>query len=194
MSKSPSNEYNNNKINQMVQNYKDDIILDQINTYLKTVNTKNRKKCVQECKELIKQVKNTETKKCIRTLDILKDIEFENIPSQQNSEKKIVVVKPVHIIHTFDEWIINNTELKVFMNTSNTYSQGEQILYGKQLITEYTKYVNHCSKQLIIPTPFPNIEIFNRLCKSITLENGRVIKNPNYSPDYNESSCFCCFP
>ena len=61
------------------------------------------------------------------------------------------------------------------------------------LITLYTKYVSECSRQLTIPTPFPNIEIINRTCESITLENGRIIKNPNYMPDHKAPVWFCCF-
>jgi hypothetical protein len=79
------------------------------------------------------------------------------------------------------------------MNTSDTYSQGEQVYYSRKLIEEYTKYVSECSRQLIIPSPFPNIDIVNRTCESITLENGRIIKNPNYTPEYKAPIWFCCF-
>ncbi len=221
MSTSPSNHY---KINKMLQKYKDDVTLDQIIEELKNITSSNRKNCIQECKEMIRNVQDTTSKKYIRTVQLLQDLEFayyntEKIEKQ--TEQKIQPKPSIKLVHTFEDWIIDisqqearkcktssldssfssnsatshrgNTDLRLFMNTSDTYSQGEQVYYGRKLIEEYTKYINYCSRQLIIPTPFPNIEIINRTCESITLENGRIIKNPNYTPDHRAPIWFCCF-
>jgi hypothetical protein len=192
MSISPSNQY---KINNMLQKYKDDVTLDQIIESLKSITSSNRKKCIQECKEMIQTIQDKNSKKYIRTIQLLQDIEFDYV--EKNIEKKITpaLKLPIKIVNTFENWIIDmsNTELRLFMNTSDTYSQGEQVYYCRKLIEEYTKYVSECSRQFTIPSPFPNIDIFNRTCESITLENGRIIKNPNYIPDYKAPIWFCCF-
>ena len=56
MSISPSNHY---KINKMLQKYKDDVTLDQIIEELKNITSSNRKNCIQECKEMIRNVQDT---------------------------------------------------------------------------------------------------------------------------------------
>ena len=221
MSTSPSNHH---KINKMLQKYKDDVTLDQIIEALKNISSSNRKNCIQECKETIRNVQDISSKKYIRTAQLLQDLEFayyntEKIEKQ--TEQKIQPKPSIKPVHTFEHWIIDmseqearkittssldssfssnsatshrdNTELRLFINTSDTYSQGEQVYYGRKLMEEYTKYVSECSRQLTIPSPFPNIEIINRTYESITLENGRIIKNPNYRPDHRAPIWFCCF-
>lgn len=188
MSVSPSNHH---KINKMLQKYNDDSVLDLIVCSVQDTTDLNRKKCIKDCKEMIQTVQDTNSKKYIKTLRLLQDEEFGHIV-EKYSEKK-VTSQPIRTIHTFDDWLLEQIELRSFMNTSDTYSQGEQVYHGKRLIEEYTKYTNQCIRNTIIPTPFPNIEIMNRMCESITLETGRIIKNPNYMPHHEHSIWSCCF-
>ena len=124
------------------------------------------------------------------------DFQYGHIVEEfyQKSLETVQVDKNIKNVDTFDNWIASHTELHLLINhASDDYSQGEQLYYGRKLMEEYTRYVSECSRQLVIPTPFPNIEIMNRMCASITLENGRIIKNPNYISDYKAPMWFCCF-
>lgn len=190
-----STSISNHKINTYVKNYKDDIILDQIVAALNNLTVKNRKQCIKECKEMIKTVQNIESKKYIRTLHYLEEIEVSHMIDKLDEKIEAKPKKTVRIIDTFENWISNdkeNTELRIFLNLPNQYSESEQIYFSRQIVTEYTKYVSACSKQLVIPSPFPNIEMVNRICESIKLDDGRMIKNPNYIPEYKAPFCICC--
>ena len=180
----------------MCQDYKDDVILTQVAELLKNINHTNRKSTIQECKKMIQDVQNTKNKKYIRTKQSIDDFQYNHIAEElyQKSVQNVQVDKNIKNVDTFDNWIASHTELHSFINRpSDDYSQGEQVYYGRQLINEYTKYVNECTKQIVIPSPFPNIEMMNKVCESITLENGRIIKNPNYIPEYKAPIWFCCF-
>jgi hypothetical protein len=193
MSLSPSNHH---KINKMCQDYKDELILENIAELLKNINHNNRKFTIQECNKMIKDVQNTKDKKYIRMKQSIDDFQYGHIVEEfyQKSLETVQVDKHTKNVDTFDNWIASHTELHLLLNcSSDDYSKGEQLYYGRKLMEEYTKYVSECSRQFVIPSPFPNIEIMNRMCESITLENGRIIKNPNYIPEYKAPLWFCCF-
>jgi hypothetical protein len=165
---------------------------------LEHLNEENIKKSIKECKELIQTVHNKNSNRYNSTKQFLQDMEFNHYIQKMESGIFNKPPKPtIQIVDTFENWLTTYTtdkELAIFLYLSNQYFQSEQVYYGKQLILEYTKYVNECSKQLIIPSSFPNIEVINRTCESIKLDNGIIIKNPNYIPEPKESSfCFCCF-
>ena len=121
---------------------------------------------------------------------------------EKQTEQKIQPKPSIKLVHTFEDWIIDisqqearkcktssldsnfssnsatshrgNTDLRLFMNTSDTYSQGEQVYYGRKLMEEYTKYVSECSRQFTIPFPEPtltssqNLSLFSNCARSIS--------------------------
>lgn len=185
----------NSKVDKMLQNYKDDMLLDKIIESLQSAKPYNIKQIISGNKIALLEVNNKNSKKYDQALQILEGINCKYILGHLYETNKPVLPKRVNI---FDNWIIEieNSELTLFIKSpTEQFSNGEQIYYGKLLISEYTKYVNECKKQNVIPSPFPNIYILNRTCKFITLENGTRIDNPNYIPipEYKESTLFCCF-
>ena len=76
MSVSPSNHH---KINKICQDYKDNLILEQVTELLKNINHTNRKSTIEKCKKMIQDIENTKNKKYIITKQHIDDFQYGHI-------------------------------------------------------------------------------------------------------------------
>ena len=162
---------------------RDELLLDHIIESFHRIDDRNRKDMTEINRRAMLTVENKDSKKYKIALDLLE----KNISIQI---EKIFRPKK-NPIYQFDEWLKDEPELISFIRSPmDYYCEAEQIYYSKRLIEQYTDYLDNCRKQLIFPSPFPNIPIMNKTCEFIVLRNGVHINNPHYEPEADTKCCW----
>jgi len=162
---------------------RDELLLDHIIESFYRIDDRNRKDMTEINRRAMLTVENKDSKKYKLALDLLE----KNISIQI---EKIFRPKK-NLIYRFDEWLKDEPELITFIRSPmDYYCDAEQIYYSKRLIEQYTDYVDNCRKQLIFPSPFPNVPIMNKTCEFIVLQNGVRINNPHYEPEADTKCCW----
>ena len=161
---------------------RDELLLDHIIESFYRIDDHNRKDMTEINRRAMLTVENKDSKKYKLALDLLE----KNILIQI----EITFERRKHV-YGFDEWLKDEPDLIRFIKSPmDDYCDSEQMYYSKRLIEQYTEYVDNCRKQLIFPSPFPNVPIMNQTCKFIVLRNGVRIDNPNYEPELETKCCW----
>ena len=161
---------------------RDELLLDHIIESFYRIDDHNRKDMTEINRRAMLTVENKDSKKYKLALDLL--------------EKNILIQIEITFerrknVYGFDEWLKDEPDLIRFIKSPmDDYCDSEQMYYSKRLIEQYTEYVDNCRKQLIFPSPFPNVSIMNQTCKFIVLRNGVRIDNPNYEPELETKCCW----
>ena len=161
---------------------RDELLLEHIIESFYRIDDHNRKDMTEINRRAMLTVENKECKKYQLALELLEQNMLLQIEKTFERRKHV---------YRFDEWLKDQPDLIRFIRSPmDDYCDSEQMYYSKRLVEEYTDYVDNCRKQLIFPSPFPNVPIMNKTCEFIVLRNGVRIYNPHYEPEFETKCCW----